>query len=70
LAGGGIFSATTALFSAYRITRQGGKQLLLDTSSPSRFCADFEYIPSKGLLVIPTFTDNRAEGYRFSTGKE
>ena len=50
----------------YKISSTGEKQLLLDTTAPSRFCAAFEYIPEKKLLIIPTLTDNRLEAYEIT----
>ena len=36
---------------------------LLDTSVPGPYCADFEYIPAIGLIVIPTFFENTLHAY-------
>ena len=49
----------------YRVQAGGGKTLLLDLTGPRRFCADLEYIPEKGLLVIPSLLDNRIMTYRY-----
>ena len=48
----------------YRITTSGDIIKLLDTSGPECFCADFEYVPSTGMLFIPTFIDNRIATYQ------
>lgn len=45
-----------------RITPKG-KHVLMDTSGKKN-AADFEYISSKKLLLVPTFFDNRVEAYR------
>jgi sugar lactone lactonase YvrE len=50
----------------YRITASGEVEKILDTSVPGMNTADFEYIAGEGLLVIPTFTDNRLVSYRMS----
>ncbi|UCD18828.1 MAG: SMP-30/gluconolactonase/LRE family protein [candidate division WOR-3 bacterium] len=49
----------------YRIAPSGAVTKILDLSAPGIYCADFEYIPDKDLLVIPTFFDNRLIIYRF-----
>jgi sugar lactone lactonase YvrE len=48
----------------YRVTASGELEKILDTSVPGVNTADFEYIAGEGLLVIPTFTDNRLVSYR------
>ena len=47
----------------FKITGKGEKQLLLNTTAPSRFCAAFEYVPENRLLIIPTLFDNRLVAY-------
>jgi len=47
----------------FRVTPKGEKQLLLNSTAPSRYCAAFEYIPEKRLLIIPTLIDNRLVAY-------
>jgi hypothetical protein len=45
----------------------GGKsELLLNTKSRQTSLADFEFIPEKNLIIIPTFTDNRVMMYKVS----
>ena len=51
----------------FRVNKGGGKQLLLNTTSPGRYCAAFEYIPEKKLLVIPTFLDNSIMTYELGS---
>jgi hypothetical protein len=50
----------------FKITGKGEKQLLLNTTAPSRFCAAFEYIPEKRLLIIPTLFDNQVVAYELT----
>lgn len=50
----------------YRISGSNEKTLLLNSTAPSRSCADFGFIPDKGLLIIPTFTDNKLEAYEIT----
>ncbi|MFA5056862.1 MAG: hypothetical protein WC485_02000 [Opitutaceae bacterium] len=57
------------LFSDYfgrifRADAAGRKTLLLDRSGPRQFCADFEYVPDLGLLVIPSLFEHRLTAYR------
>jgi DNA-binding beta-propeller fold protein YncE len=39
---------------------------LLNTKVPQKFCADFEYIIDKKLLIIPTLNDNRIMTYQLA----
>jgi len=40
------------------------RKILLNTSAQEINSADFEYIPEKKLIIIPTFFNNRIVGYR------
>ena len=62
--GDGDFLASDYTGRLYRITPDGVKTLLLDTSAGKTFLADFAYIEKQGLLVVPTFQDNRVIAYR------
>jgi hypothetical protein len=42
----------------YRLTPDGNKLLLLNTSTPGLTLADFSYIPGKKRLIIPTLYNN------------
>ncbi len=46
------------------VTADGGVTVLLDTTDKKINAADLEYIPEKGLLLIPTFFDNRVVAYQ------
>ncbi|MBN2346724.1 MAG: SMP-30/gluconolactonase/LRE family protein, partial [Candidatus Aminicenantes bacterium] len=48
----------------FRLTAQGERTLLLDTSTPEEKIADFAYIPKLKLLIIPTFDANTLTAYR------
>ncbi|MDH4221901.1 MAG: SMP-30/gluconolactonase/LRE family protein [candidate division Zixibacteria bacterium] len=50
----------------YKINPSGEIKKLLDLSAPEINCADFEYIPGKGLLLIPTYFDNRIMCYEIN----
>ena len=50
----------------YRVTPQGQKTKILDTTTPGIYSADFEYIKGKNLLIIPTFFNNTLTTYSLS----
>jgi hypothetical protein len=50
----------------YRITPDGAPVKILDTTVVDRSLADFEYLPDQGLLIAPTFSDNRVTAYRLA----
>ena len=50
----------------YRISPASQVQKPLDNSSLEINCADFEFIPGKNILIVPTFYDNRLIMYRFT----
>jgi hypothetical protein len=54
----------------YLVTPSGGKTVLLDTATPGAFIADFAFVPGRGLIVIPTFTDNSLVAYVWKEGKK
>jgi len=53
----------------YRISPSGEVVEILDTSAAGLNPADFEFVKSKNLLVIPTFLGNRVVAYRLSSAK-
>ncbi len=46
-----------------RVSPQGQVTTLLDTTAVGANIADFDYIPEKRMLVLPTFLDNRVVAY-------
>ena len=50
----------------YRVTAGGHRTLLVDRRGPRQYTADFEFIPEKGLLIVPSLYDNRLTAYRLS----
>ncbi len=50
----------------YRVSPSGEIEKLLDTSVPGVYSADIEYVSERGLLVVPTFYDNRLVAYRLA----
>jgi hypothetical protein len=62
------FDENTFLFSdwqgsVYSVSRNGKRELLLNTSLAKINAADIEYIPDNHLLLVPTFFDNRVMAY-------
>ena len=50
----------------YHGDAKGRMLLLLDRKGPRQFTADFEYIPEKGLLVVPSLYYNRLTAYVYN----
>jgi len=48
----------------YLIKTSGEKTLLIDSTAPTQYLANFAYIPGKNLLIIPTLNDNRIIAYK------
>ncbi|MGA0557456.1 SMP-30/gluconolactonase/LRE family protein [Larkinella sp. VNQ87] len=48
----------------FYITADGQKQLLIDTRTEKVNSADIDYVPSKKLVVVPTFFKNKLVAYR------
>jgi sugar lactone lactonase YvrE len=46
-----------------RVSPEGQVSTLLDTTAMRTNIADFDYIPEKKMLVLPTFLDNRVVAY-------
>ncbi len=51
----------------YLVSPEGQKTLLLDSTAPRQYCANFAYIPGKNLLIIPTLSDNRIIAFKRSS---
>jgi sugar lactone lactonase YvrE len=49
----------------YRVSPEGEVTKLLDTTAQGINLTDFEYIPDRGLLVIPTLRSNRLLAYEY-----
>jgi sugar lactone lactonase YvrE len=54
----------------YRISPGGEKTLLLDTATPGASFADFAFIPDRGLVIVPTLSDNAVVAYALRTEKK
>jgi hypothetical protein len=61
--GGGTFIVSHNEGRLFRVTPEGSVARILDTTVIGRPLADFTFIPSKGLIVFPTFTDNRVMAF-------
>ena len=48
----------------YRLSAGGKVAKIVDTSGPGQYTADFDYVPEKNLLIVPTYVDNRVVAYR------
>ncbi len=48
----------------YRVTPGGEVTKLLDTTAPRVYCADFEYVPDDGVVIVPAFYNNKLAEYR------
>ncbi len=49
----------------YKVTETGQISLILHTENRGQYCADFEYIPEKRMLIIPTFYSNTVKAYHY-----
>lgn len=49
--------------NVYTVDKDGKRENILDTSPEKINAADFEYIPEKNLIVIPTFLHNSVMAY-------
>jgi len=52
----------------YQVHSDGQFFEILNTTKEGIFCADFEFIESQRLFVIPTLRNNRVAVYKFQTG--
>lgn len=50
----------------FRASSSGSSELLLNTKARPITLADFDYVPEKGLLIIPTLVDNRLMMYKIN----
>jgi hypothetical protein len=50
----------------FLLSPEGQKSLLLDSTAPKHYCANFAYVPAKKLLIIPSLSDNRVVAYQRS----
>jgi sugar lactone lactonase YvrE len=67
--GGGGYIASDYNGRLFRVEPSGKKTLLLNTTTPNHFCADFAYITDKNLIVIPTLYDNRLMAYKYTASQ-
>jgi sugar lactone lactonase YvrE len=48
----------------FLVTPEGQKTLLLDSTAPKAYCANFAYVAGKNLLIVPSLSDNRVVAYK------
>lgn len=48
----------------YRVDEEGNIKLIFHTENKGEYTADFEFIPNKNLLIIPTFYENTVNAYQ------
>ena len=49
----------------YKVSKDGSITLILHTENRGLYSADFEYIPEKRLLIVPTFYNNTIRAYSY-----
>ena len=50
----------------FLVIPEGRKSLLLDSTAPKRYCANFAYVPEKNMLIVPSLNDNRVIAFKLS----
>ena len=63
---GNDYLVTDFLGNLYRIGIDGNVEELINTREEKTYLADFEYIESQHLLIIPALWNNKLIGYRYS----
>jgi sugar lactone lactonase YvrE len=53
----------------YRVTPSGDVTKLLDTSAPEIKCADFDYIPDRDLVIVPTMDSGSVKAYELGSAR-
>ena len=61
--GNGNYLISDWLGNIHLVSTNKEKVKLLDTTPVSIYAADIDYVPSKKLLLVPTFSDNRVVAY-------
>ncbi|MBU2651496.1 MAG: SMP-30/gluconolactonase/LRE family protein [Bacteroidetes bacterium] len=49
----------------YKVSEEGSIKLIMHTENKGKYSADFEYIPSKKMLIVPTFYNNTIQAYTY-----
>jgi len=49
----------------YKVLKDGSIHLILHTENKGSYTADFEYIPEKKLLMVPTFYNNTIRAFKY-----
>ncbi len=61
--GNGNYLISDWLGNIHQVNTSKEKEKLLDTTPANIYAADIDYVPSKKLLLVPTFSDNRVVAY-------
>ncbi|MBN1789220.1 MAG: hypothetical protein JW830_01905 [Bacteroidales bacterium] len=61
--GNGNYLISDWLGNIHQVSTGKEKEKLLDTTPANIYAADIDYVPSKKLLLVPTFSDNRVVAY-------
>jgi hypothetical protein len=51
----------------FHVSSNGTKTELLNTTVPVKYCADLEYIPKKGIVIIPSLYENNLAAYKYES---
>ena len=62
--GNGNYLVTDHAGRLFRVTSSGNSELLLNTKARPITLADFDFVPEKGIIIIPTLEDNRLMMYK------
>jgi len=49
----------------YKVLKDGSIHLILHTENKGSYTADFEYVPEKELLIVPTFYNNTIRAFKY-----
>jgi sugar lactone lactonase YvrE len=66
LDGNGDYLVSQVEGKLYRVDGSGKLDKLVDTTGPGDSIANFDYVPGRGLVIVPTFTGNRVIAYRLT----
>jgi DNA-binding beta-propeller fold protein YncE len=61
--GNGNYLISDWLGNIHQVSTSKEKEKLLDTTPANIYAADIDYVPSKKMLLVPTFSDNRVVAY-------
>jgi sugar lactone lactonase YvrE len=62
----GNYLVSLAEGKLYRVSPSGERIKLVDTTGPGGYIANFEYVRDRGLVVVPTYVDDRVIAYHLT----